>query len=138
MPTLLTHIEVKPDAIARWEEILQLMVQHTHGDEPDMLRYEYWRGEERGKYYALLAYPTAAAFYAHQGSDYHDEFLDDFTDMFAAMRMEWVDPVTGGGSGLPPTENDPLPADTPQKIRDQLAIYPILVADWWHGVRKRD
>lgn len=136
MPTLLTHIRVKPEAIPRWEEILRVLVRRTHAEEPSVLRYEYWRGEEAGRYYALLSYPTSAAFYAHQGSDYHDDYMDDFATMFADMRMEWIDPVTDGGSGLPATADDPLPADTPEKIRDQLALYPILIAQWWAAARE--
>lgn len=135
MPTLLTHIHVHETEIGRWEEVLRLMVAHTHQSEPDRLRYEYWRGAEPGRYYALLSYPTAHAFYAHQASSYHDAFLDDFARMFSEMRLEWVDPVESGGSGLPSTRDDPLPADTPEKIRDQLALYPILIPDWWGDAR---
>ncbi|HEX7781625.1 MAG TPA: antibiotic biosynthesis monooxygenase [Sphingobium sp.] len=138
MPTLLTHIGVHDAEIARWEEVLRLMTAHTNRSEPDRLRYEYWRGAERGRYYALLSYPTSQAFYAHQASSYHDAFLDDFARMFSDMRLEWIDPVQGGGSGLPPTTDDPLPATTPGKIRDQLALYPILIADWWEEARAHE
>lgn len=137
MPTLLTHILVKPDAVPRWEDILRVLVRRTHAEEPAMRRYEYWRGAEPGRYYALLSYPTAADFYAHQASDYHDDYLDDFATMFAEMRLEWIDPVGNGGSGLPATRDDPLPVDTPAKIADQRDLYPILVADWWAAMRDR-
>lgn len=135
MPTLLTHIVVNANAIPRWEEIMRVLVRRTHGEEPSVIRYEYWRGAEAGRYYALLAYPTAGDFYAHQGSEYHDEYLDDFATMFAEMRLEWVDPVQDGGSPLPPTEDDPLPAETSTKIADQRALYPILIAQWWAAAR---
>lgn len=131
MPTLLTHILVKPECVERWEEILHVLVERTHSTEPDCIRYEYWRGQEPGRYYALLSYPTAVSFYEHQGSEHHDEFLDDFATMFAEMRLEWVDPIEDGGSGLPPTLDDRLPAGTPEKVASQAAIYPIEVAEWW-------
>lgn len=131
MPTLLTHILVKPHAQERWEEILRDMVRHTHAEEPGCLRYEYWRGQEPGRYYAFLSFGDVEAFYAHQASEYHDHYLDDFADMFSDMRLEWIDPVTDGGSGLPRTLSAVLNDDAPTKLRAQLALYPILVAQWW-------
>lgn len=131
MPTLLTHILVKPEAIGRWETILRDLVCRTHAEEPAVIRYEYWRGADAGRYYALLSYPAAVDFYAHQASDYHDAYMADFEAMFADVRIEWIDPVADGGSGLPGTRNDPLPDGTPTKIADQRALYPILVAQWW-------
>ena len=136
MPTLLTHILVKPEAIPRWEKILADLVARTEADEPERLRYEYWRGDKPGAYYALLSYPTAYAFYRHQGSETHDKYLDDFTKMFADIRFEWIDPVARGGSGLPATENDPLPPEAPEKIRAQVGLYPILISEWWKAARK--
>ncbi len=135
MPTMLTHILVHPDRIARWEEILRILVARTHAEEPSVQRYEYWRGQEAGRYYALLSYPDASGFYAHQGSEYHDEYLADFEAMFADIRMEWVDPVANGGSGLAPTEADPLPDDAPERHRRQVPLYPIAKAEWWAAAR---
>lgn len=136
MPTLLTHILVKSDAIPRWESILRVLVRRTHSEEPSVIRYEYWRGAEAGRYYALLAYPTAVDFYTHQASDYHDDYLDDFATMFSEMWLEWLDPIQEGGSSLPVTVDDPMPTGTPTKIAEQRALYPILIAEWWAAARE--
>ena len=138
MPTLLTHIQVKTNCIPRWEEILRVLVQRTRAEEVgSCLRYEYWRGEEPGHYYALLSFASSTAFYEHQASDYHEEFVDDFQTMFEHMRLEWVDPVENGGSDLQSTRNDAIDSNASESVRAQVALYPIKIAEWWAAAVKQ-
>lgn len=133
MPTLLVHMQIKPEHIVRFEEILRDLVLETERHEKDCLRYEYWRGTEVGQYYCLLAFPSSVAFYEHQASPYHDKYAPEFGPMFASFRIEYVDPLSGGGSGLPRASAEPLSAGAEARLRDAEQKYPIDLQAWWTG-----
>ena len=128
MATLLAHIRIKPGQEAVWEETIQKMVAQTQANEPSMLRYEYWKGQEPRSYYALLSFKDKAAFFHHQDADYHRNA--PYGDTIEAIRLEFVDPVANA-SPLPRTKNPELPQDAPEAIREWEDRSPIQIADWW-------
>ena len=67
MATILAHITVKPGCAARFEQIAAELYRATHDHEPNVRRYEYWRGAEPDTYYTLLSYDTFAEFIEHVG-----------------------------------------------------------------------
>jgi quinol monooxygenase YgiN len=133
MVTLLAHIRVKDGRAARFEEILRDMVAQTKSREPECLRYEYWRGAEINFYYCLLSFTSKIAFYNHQNSDYHEGYLEEFGACFADLKLEYIDPVADGGSGLGPTRNPALPADASDLLRSAGEKFPITIQPWWRG-----
>ena len=70
MATILAHLEVHPGR-AEWEVIMADMVRQTFEQEEQVLRYEYFKGQEPLHYY-LLSFEDKRAFYLHQASDYHE------------------------------------------------------------------
>ena len=136
MATVLAHVKIRAGKAQRFEEIQSDLVRHTHASEPKMLRYEFWRGAEPDRYYVLLAFENNLGFYEHQASDYHERYTDELYEIFENMRLEWIDPVADGGSGLPPTEDPPLPEGMPATILGHREGYPIELQDWWRLMRR--
>lgn len=137
MPTLLVRMQVKAGKAARYEEILRALVADTKAHEPDCLRYEYWRGAEPNAYYCLLSFTDTRAFYVHQSSEYHEAYLPELFEMFDGFSIEYVDPIERGGSGLPLTQDVPLPAGAPGRMKEAAEKYPIAVQAWWAALRGR-
>ena len=134
MATILAHIKVKPGCEAQFEQISKDLYGASHGNEPGLLRYEYWRGAEPRTYYCIESYADVAGFLKHQSSAHHHHFGPDFRDLIEGIKMEWVDPI-GQASPLAPTNNQPLPADATEQMK---AIYPrfaSIYASWWGSLR---
>lgn len=129
MASLLAHIKIKPGCEAQFEAITQDMVAKTLGQEPGVLRYEYWKGEAENFWYCLLSFKDKWAFYEHQRSDYHEGH--DFASVIEDIRLEYLDPVKGAGGGLPPTEDLPLPDNASADQREAQKLWPLTVPQWW-------
>lgn len=56
MAAILAHIRVKPGTEAAFEEAARARYRSTHAHEENLRHYEYWRGQEPGHYYTLLAF----------------------------------------------------------------------------------
>jgi quinol monooxygenase YgiN len=133
MATLLCHIEINPGKEDEFEAVMKEMYRRTHSEEPNCVRYEYFRGGRPNMYYSLLSFTDRFAFLQHQASDYHEGF--DFASMIKNLEMEWVDPVTGA-SPLIPTESGELPQSAGEDIRAAAEIYQIEVQPWWQPHRQ--
>jgi quinol monooxygenase YgiN len=129
--TLLAHIRIKPGKEEKWEAIMADMARETFATEEGVLRYEYWKGQDENSYYCLLSFSDKWAFYHHQMSDHHESH--DFGDVLADIRLEYLDPVEAGGSGLPRTLDPPLAPDATEAMQTAQARFPIQVAPWWAG-----
>ena len=68
MATILAHLEVHPGKEAEWEAIMAEMVRQTFEQEEQVIRYEYFKGQETLHYYCLLSFEDKWAFYLHQAS----------------------------------------------------------------------
>ena len=132
MATLLCHITINAGREQEFETVMREMYRRTHAEEPNCLRYEYFRAAEENKYYCLLSFSDRHAFLQHQVSDYHEGH--DFAAMIASLDMEWIDPV-GGASPLGPTESDPLPDDADDRIKAAADTYVLAVQSWWQRHR---
>ena len=128
MATILAHLEVHLGKEAEWEAIMADMVRKTFEQEEQVLRYEYFKGQEPLRYYCLLSFEDKWAFYLHQASDYHEGH--DFESVLANVELEYLDPVKGANA-LPPTENPPLPDDASETLRNTEQVFPILIPGWW-------
>ena len=128
MTTLLAHIKIKPGAESAWEATMRNLVKNTMANESEVIRYEYWKGQEPGCYYGFLSFTSKRAFFEHQNADYHRNLVDG--DVFEDIRLEFLDPVPTA-SPLPPTENLPLPDDASPGIREWEKRTPLQIADWW-------
>lgn len=134
MATLLCHIEIHPGKEAEFEAVMVEMYRRTHAEEPDCIRYEYYRGAKENSYYTLLSFSDRFAFLQHQISDYHEGY--DFASMIKSLVMEWVDPVADAAP-LGPTEATPLPDDASDAIKAAADIYVVQVQQWWQQHRNR-
>lgn len=132
MATLLCHIEINPGKEREFEAVMKEMYRRTHAEEPNCIRYEYYRAAQPNKYYSLLSFTNNQAFLEHQVSDYHEGY--DFASMIKSLDMEWVDPVTDA-SPLIPTETGNLPEDANELIKTAAAAYIIQVQSWWEQYR---
>ncbi len=132
MATILAHLTVKPGEEARFESIARELWAATHEREADVLRYEYWRGAEPGSYYTLLSFPDAAAFWAHQVSDHHEQAAAPLGEVLSGIRLEWVDPVEGA-SPLPRTAAHDGPVDADEATRRAARLFAPRIASWWAG-----
>ena len=132
MATLLCHIEINPGKEQEFEAVMKEMYRRTHAEEPDCVRYEYFRGAQPSTYYSLLSFSDRFSFLQHQVSDYHEGF--DFASMIKSLEMEWVDPVADA-SPLVPTEAGELPETASDTIRAAAENYVISVQEWWQLYR---
>lgn len=135
MATLLAHITVHPGMEARFEASAKRLYAGTHGGgEPAMRRYEYWRGQEPGRYYTLLAFDDYHGFLAHQVSPHHEGEVGELGATIADIRLEWVDPVTDA-SPLPATAHQDAAAHAPEAARRYAEMIPATAPDWWTPLR---
>ena len=135
MSSMLVHIKVRAGQAPRFETVLKDLTAHTPAHEPGCLRYEYWRGASENQHYAFLAFVDGRAFYEHQASEYHEQYLEALLNMFETFSIENVDPIEAGGSGLPATVDSPLGLDPEGRLGVQKQRYPISVQAWWERVR---
>ena len=134
MATILAHIQVKPGTEARFEEAARARYLSTHEHEENVRHYEYWRGQEPGHYYTLLAFDSYRDFLMHESSDYPDGASAGLGQSIAEIRLEWVDPVEGA-SPLPATKMQTVSvnaSEVMQRIHDTM---PAQVQPWWDELR---
>lgn len=134
MATLLAHITVKPGCEAQFETIARALYERTHALETGVVRYEYWRGAAPQNYYTLLSFADHRAFIAHQTSDHHEAASPRIGECVAAIRLEWVDPISGAAD-LVPTESQEAADDADELTQRYTARYAAEVADWWLAQR---
>ena len=67
-----------------------VLYQDTWATEPGCRRYEFFRGPERGEYYALLSFDDFQAFLVHQSSDHHEDFGKQFGEIIEDHWVKWV------------------------------------------------
>lgn len=134
MATLLAHITVTPGSEGRFEGIARELYERTHATEPDVLRYEYWRGAQDRSYYTLLSFPDHHAFLVHQTSDHHEEASPSIGAVVESIRLEWVDPIADA-SPLPPTNSQDAPEGADELTAKYAKSYAAQVADWWLAQR---
>ncbi len=134
MATLLAHITVQAGSEARFEAIARELFSRTHADEPDVLRYEYWRGAEDRTYYTLLSFPDHRAFIVHQTSDHHEVASPEIGKVVESIRLEWVDPIADA-CVLPTTDAQTAPDDADELTLKYSDAYAAQVADWWLALR---
>ncbi len=134
MATLLAHITVRSGSEARFEEIARELNSRTHADEPDVLRYEYWRGASERTYYSLLSFPDHRGFIVHQTSDHHEVASPLIGAVVESIRLEWVDPITDAGV-LPPTDAQDAPEGADALTVTYTERFTADVADWWLALR---
>lgn len=132
MATLLCHIEINPGKEQEFEAVMKEMYRRTHAEEPNCVRYEYFRGAKTNMYYSLLSFTDRFAFLQHQASDYHEGY--DFAAMIKSLEMEWLDPV-GDASPLIPTESGALPEKVDDIIKTAAETYVIDIQEWWQQYR---
>jgi len=132
MATLLCHIEINADKTAEFEAVMKEMYRRTHAEEPNCVRYEYFRAAKQNTYYCLLSFTDYYAFLQHQVSDYHEGF--DFPAMIKSLEMEWIDPV-GDASPLIATDSGQLPAAASDTIKAAAETYVVDVQAWWKQYR---
>jgi quinol monooxygenase YgiN len=133
MATLLCHIEINPGKEPEFEAVMKEMYRRTHAEEPNCIRYEYYRGAQPNTYYSLLSFTDRFSFLQHQISDYHEGY--DFAAMIKSLEMEWVDPVADA-SPLIQTESGEIPDTANETIQTAAQTYVINVQSWWQQYRK--
>jgi quinol monooxygenase YgiN len=134
MATLLAHIRVAEDAEQRFEDIARRLYRATLDNEPAIVRYEYWRGEDPRQYYSLLSFTDHRAFIAHQTSEHHETASPEIGAVVESIRLEWVDPIQGA-SPLPPTDRQDAPAGADELTQKYTRRFAAQVAEWWLALR---
>jgi quinol monooxygenase YgiN len=134
MSSLLAKIRIHPGLEAEFEDVMRRMYQATHATEPEVLRYEYWRGREPGAYYCLLSFRDSVAFWRHQASTHHQGEMERFVRCIADLDLEVIDPVARA-SPLPPTREQQPPPGTSPAVMEQARRFPVAEASWWRTLR---
>ena len=133
MASLIAQVTVHEGTEERFEEVIGELQRSTHSAEPNVIHYEWFRGQQPGSYYTYLSYPDHRTFIEHQVSDHHEGAAAQFRDLIATIRLEWVDPI--GASTLAPTETQPAPAGADELTRKYADRFAATVADWWLPLR---
>lgn len=134
MATILARITVEPGTEADFEAIARQLYGASHGSEPGLRRYEYWRGRDERTYYTLLAFDDHRAFIAHQTSDHHEEASPRLGRVIESIDLEFVDPIDGA-SDLPPTVHQDAPPDADELTAKYTARFAAREAAWWAALR---
>jgi quinol monooxygenase YgiN len=134
MASILAHITIKPGKERAFEDIIRPLFTRSHAEEKALKRYEYWRGQEPGRYYTLLAFDDYNGFLIHQSSPHHEDAVPALSDVIADIRLEWLDPIQGA-SPLPPTAPQAVSDNAPDLAKKYAAMIPVAMADWWTDLR---
>lgn len=134
MATILAHITLKPGCSSEFEEIARAMFMSSHGKEPTLKRYEYWRAQSEDQYYCLLSFDDYSGFLDHQASPHHELAAAPLMDVIADLKLEWLDPVPGA-SPLPPTLPQSLPDGASELVSRYAEMFPVAMAEWWAPLR---
>ena len=137
MATLLAHIRVRAGSEEHFEQLARALYRASHAEETDVLRYEYWRGEEPGTYYTLLSFQDFSGFLAHQTSSHHEAAGPALKEVMEVIRLEWVDPIAAAAP-LTPTDMQPLRSGAPELEQMYHERFAVLVQDWWQPLREAD
>jgi hypothetical protein len=136
MATFLAHIRIHPGREADFERIAGELWTATHGSEPDMRRYEYWRAAEPGCYYTIGSFADYLGFITHQVSDHHTGPTAALREVMASITLEWIDPVSGASDpDLSSTQLTDLPADASDLAKSYARRQPAEVQPWWNPLR---
>ena len=132
MATFIAKIKIFEGKEAEFEEVAKMMFRETHANEPTCLRYEYWRGAEPRTYYCMESFENFIGFMEHQISPHHE--APDFGSLLEHIELEWLDPIQDA-CDLPVTENQELPTDASELMKEYAATHQLQVQDWWLKLR---
>lgn len=135
MATILARMLVKPGKEREFEQIARDLYSASHGSEPALRYYEYWRGQEERVYYTLLAFDDHRGFIHHQTSDHHEDAAPRIREAVESVHLEFIDPIVGASS-LPPTEHQAAPADADELTASYTERLAAQIADWWGVLRE--
>lgn len=133
MTTILAHLQLREGMSPEFEKIAREMVMQTVGNEPDCLRYEYWRGAKPDRYYVLLSFRSSTAFYEHQASEWHESNASALQNCWETISLEFLDPVQGA-SPLPPTRAELVPASALDAVKAHAQNLPFERQTWWNNL----
>lgn len=132
MATLLCHIEINTGKETDFETVMKEMYRRTHAEEPNCVRYEYFRAAQPSTYYCLMSFTDSISFLHHQISDYHEGF--DFAAMIKSLEMEWIDPVKDAAPLIETTVSD-LADSANEQMKVAAETYIINIQKWWQQHR---
>ena len=135
MATLLSYIKVKAGQETAYEDMQAALYQDTWANEPGCRRYEFFRGPERGEYYALLSFDDFQAFLIHQSSDHHEDFGEKFGEIIEDHWVKWVDPMARCSNGLVPSNPQGAQVGATPLMIENSQTMAIEVPDWWQEQR---
>ena len=135
MATLLSYIKVKAGQETAYEDMQAVLYQDTWANEPGCRRYEFFRGPERGEYYALLSFDDFQAFLIHQSSDHHEDFGEKFGKIIEDHWVKWVDPMARCSNGLVPSNPQGAQVGATPLMIENSQTMAIEVPDWWQEQR---
>jgi len=134
MATILARIKIKQGCEATFETAVRDLFALSHGSEKALRRYEYWRAQDPGTYYCLLAFDDFLGFMAHQSSEHHEAAVPVLMAAIADMQLEWVDPVQSA-SPLPATVPQEIPEAASDLVKRYAQMMPVSMAAWWRTLR---
>ena len=130
MATILAHIKIRAGKEARFEELAEELYASSHGVEKKLLRYEYWRGQEPGRYYTLLAFEDYHGFLEHESSPHHLDATPELRRIIEEIKLEFLDPVPNA-SPLPSTVVQGAPPNASEVVANYAKRIPVTIASWW-------
>ena len=136
MSSLLAHIKIVEGQEQKFEELSKELYKQSHANEDCIIRYEYYRGRERGSYYTLLVYPTYLDFLLkHQISEYHEAAGAQYDGVIEDINLEWLDPIDDAAP-VGVTEMQKVPEDASDLAKEYGVSHAAEVKDWWIKLRK--
>ena len=134
MATCIAHIRVHDGKAQEFEALARELYAASTGHEQDLVRYEYWRGQEPNSYYCMESFSTGfAGFLAHETSEHHEAAAAPIMALIADFRLEWVDPVVGAAP-LGSSNEFALGPDATERERLYADLCPLKLANWWLGL----
>ena len=133
MVTALIRMRVKQGEAAAFEAMARALYDQSHRNERNLLRYEYWRGQEPDTYYCLQAFADYGSFLAHETAPYHEAAAAPIMNLIADFELQWVDPVAGAAP-LDPSLQLPLAPAATEREAFYAGLFPLARASWWPAV----
>jgi len=91
MEIILVEVDVKPDQVAAFKELIAYDQAHSEGDEPGCLRFDVLQDtEDPNKFFYYEVYKDEAARMAHRETPHFKKYAAESADMLTVVSRHIV------------------------------------------------
>ena len=91
MDIILVEVNVKPERLSDFLELIKYDAEHSEGDEPGCLRFDVLQDtEDANKFFYYEVYKDEAARAAHRETPHFKKYAEESADMFSGTPVRRI------------------------------------------------